>query len=263
MKYDQLQLLNGLKLQNSRFTALAIGVIAFGIIPLVTGLDLTTNADKHIHEIQKKETVDLERLMSINITPTYDTEEKTPVKYVKVNFDTTVIFEGDTIGLTATGIDVDPEVIAIYLFITEPDDDITKYSGEDLGREINSAKAFNQIIELFPTTVPPFYSRTEIPFLKAYQNINIQGVWVKDESNYGYMISGETILTVHPRTDKLLAETNSAVMEQIYETKISTQQQKKTNDVILGLTWIGLAAIPILVGTDILLRIYLKQKIQS
>ena len=247
-----------MKLQNPRFTALALGVIVFGIIPLVIGLDLAVNADKHIHKIQTKETVDLDLLTSINIIPTYESEEKTPVKYVKVNFDTTVIFEGDTVGLTATGIDIDPDVIAVYLFVEEPDYNITKYSGEDLGREINSAKAFNQIIELFPTTVPPFHSREEIPFLKAYQNVNIQGVWIKDEDNYGYMTSDETILTVHPRTDKLLAETNKAILEQITETQLSTQEQKKTNDLILGVTLIGLAAIPILVGTDILLRIYLK-----
>ena len=91
-------------------------------------------------------------------------------------------------------------------------------------------------------------------------DVNIQGVWIIDADTYGYMVSNKTILTVLPRTEKLLVETNKAILEQIYETQLSTQEQKKTNDIILGLTLIGLAAIPILVGSDILLRIYLKVK---
>jgi len=250
-------------MQNPRFTVLAIGVIVFGIFPLVTGLDLTFNADKHIQEIQEKESVDLDILTTLNITPAYKDEEKTPVKYVKVNFDTTVIFQGDKVNITATGVEVTPEVIAIFLFVTESSFDISEFSGDYLAREINSGKRFKNVIELYATTVPPFHQTLEVPFLQANQDINIQGVWIKDSDNYGYMISDESILTVHPRTDKLLAETNKAILEQIYETQLSIQEQKKTNDIILGLTWIGIAAIPILVGTDILLRIYLKTEKQN
>jgi len=235
-------------------------VIALGMLPLFHGLDLSINSDKHIKPIPEKEPVDLDILTSINLTPTYEDEETAMVKYVKVNFDTMVIFEGDTVGLTATGVDVSPEIIAIYLFITEPYFDLTNLSGDNLGREINSAKAFNQVIELFPTDDPPFHKRLEVPFLQAYQDVTIHGVWVVSSDRYGHMVNDKPILRVHPLTDKLIAETNKALLEQITETQLSTQEQQKSNDIILGLTLIGLAAIPILVGTDILLRIYLRVK---
>ena len=231
----------------------------FGFIPFSHGLSLIVTADESEEVTIEGNTFKLEKLTSVNLFPEHKDEQTALFKRIKINFDTMVIFEGDEVGLTATATGVDPKVNAIALVITNPTEKLSQLSLEYLGKEIEAKKDFGQVIELAPFTNPPFHSRVIIPFSETNQDVIIFGVIRTEDGLLHGLRSDQVITTVHPRTDKLQAETNKAILKQIEETEKQTIQQDETNTLFLGLTWIGVSAFPLWFGGEIILRIHLKE----
>jgi len=248
-------------MKSPRLTTIAIIAIILGCIPFVFGLSM-------INENNPVQTVTIEgteyslgAITSVNMVPKFDSKFNstfTPAENIKLNFDTLVIFEGDHIGITTTATGVNSKVSGIALLFN-PDIDITQASNPEIVNEISESKKFGTIIELSPNTNPPFYSRNTIPFLIPNEEVRIQGIALVGNTLHR-LANPEFVTIVHPATDKLQADTNRAILKQIEETKIATEAQERTNNIFLGLAWIGVAIVPILAGTDILLRIHFDSK---
>jgi len=238
-------------------TALGIVLIIGGALllsvkglPLV--LDPTPNkeqTDDIVHPIK------LDKMYTVNLIGDNNSE----LDHVKLNFDTTTIFDGDSVGVTATAFGVKPDVALIGIIIAEQSKNYTKFTGIQAVRDLNIDTAFNQSVILVPQTNPSFQTRTEFTFLQAFKPITFHGFVFLYNQSFAQLSSHETAFTILPKTDKLQAETNLAVLMQINETKKATFSQDTYNNIVLGLTWLGVGAIPVLVGTDILLRIYVSE----
>lgn len=195
--------------------------------------------------------IELDQLTSINLSAI--NSENPPVKRIKVNFDTLVIFQGDVVGVTATASGIDPNVKAIAILFTDPSSDIPTMTKTQLAQEIDITSEFHTTIQLLPTSDPPFNTRAFIPFFISNQQIVIYAVVWTEDGGYNRYLSKQVFAIVQPRTDKLQSETNQLIQQQI-------EKSGQTNILLLGLGWIGIMAIPILMGVDVLLRIHFDSK---
>lgn len=243
--------------KNKRLFILSVILIIIGFVPLVQGLLLISNIEKTEVVTIEGTKFSLDKLTSINLLPKPG-EEDILVDWIKVNFDTMVIFEGDSVGLTATATGINEQVEAIAIIITDPNQKLWELSNKELGQVIEEDKKFLQVLELSRFSDPPFHTRMMVPFLVPNHEVMLLGV-VLTENGLHRLKSDEVVTTVNPRIDKLQAETNRAILLQIEETKKETIEQAKTNNIILGLAWIGVSAIPILAGFNVVLRIYFKE----
>lgn len=259
---------------NPRFTWLAIAVIVlFGIPSLIYGIYLMINADPPPISYEDLKEVNLIEPKTVILTPTYDSEKTAHVKEIAIDFDTIIVFQDDVIKISAKAIDVNPNVMAIYLFVTDPTQNMTSLSGDNLAREINYGIKNKNVLQLFETVEPKFQDSQLVPFYQANQQVTIKGIVVLKDTIHGdidsdnqprhvpaYMELDRHVFTVFPKTVKLEAQTNHAVIQSAKETRKANWEQDRSNNLIQGLTWIGISAIPILVGADILLRIYLGER---
>lgn len=260
--------------RNPRFTVIGVLIIiGLGLPPLIYGMILMFNSDPPALSFDDLKTLNLIQPKTATLTPTYDSEKNALVDQILITFDTTVIFEDDWIGVNATAIGVDPSVLGIVLFVTSPMHDIKSLSGNNLAREINHGIKNNITLQLYSTVEPKFKTREMIPFYQAGQEVTIKGVIILKNTTRGdeklnyqdrnipkYVELNSPVFTVLPKTEKLQAITNNAVILLVNQTRVSNWGQDKANNLILGLTWIGIGIIPFLVGTDMLLRIYLTEK---
>ena len=246
-----------MKIERPWLTGLGMVLIIFGAILLsVNGLPLIL--DPIPHKVQTENVIhpiNLNKLTSIN----WIAEKNPEIGSIKLNFDTVTIFAGDSVWVRATASDVNPNVNAIFVIVTTPEKNYKNYTGIDVMNEVRLDHEFNQTIALSPLSNPPYQTREELAFLQADQPVTFHGFVFLNNGSFVHLDNHETPLTVLPITDKLQAETNLSILKQINETKIANIKQDTYNNIVLGLTWLGVGAIPILVGTDILLRIYVSE----
>ncbi|MEM3063967.1 MAG: hypothetical protein QW177_01180 [Candidatus Nitrosotenuis sp.] len=179
------------------------------------------------------------------------------VDAIRISFDTTTIFQGDEIGVTAVAYGVKPEVKEILVLITDRSFNLETISDKVLYNNVIHMLEDRTAIQLLPSTDPPFSKRQLVPFLIPDQKVTLQAVLVTDSGN-GKLRNNDVVTTVYPRTDKLQSEMYKIINAQYTETRIANIEQDRTNTIFLGFSWVGVALILILAGIDVLMRIYAK-----
>lgn len=235
-----------------------VGIIAilggFGLI--IYGLTFVAQGyvDVKIESVQKTPIKLDDNLLSAQIIEPELAKEADMAKSLKINFDTIDIFQGDEIGVTVSTIGVKPYVALIYVIIADPSFDMNMTTRE-LVQQIEQGKKYRNVIELNPYSNPPFYARQIVPFPQPHQEVVFYATVLHNDGTHERLITNQIFTTVLSKVDKLQAETNMAILQQIDETKISNAQQEQTNKIFMGVSWIGVAIAPMLAGVDILLRI--------
>ena len=228
--------------KQKKLTFVAITAILFGIGFVVHGVILIIEADiAAVNTLEKN----LSKETSLNIVGVGTEQDST--KYIQAKFETSEIFAGDTIELTISAPYASLNLQKITIIVSDPsfyfDDDV------NLLYKAIVRQPPNDIIQLLPNTDPPFQTTKKVKFVEPNQEIVIYAVSFGENTIAKY--KGYVDLKVHAETDRLKVKTDNAILEQINE-------QEKTNKIFLGLAWIGVAVIPTLAGTDILLRIHFK-----
>lgn len=246
------------EIEYPKLTGIGIILIIVGLVILgVKGLPLVL--DPTPHEIQTEDIVHpikLDKVTSVNLI---SFDNNSGFDYIKLNFDTVTLFAGDSVNVKATVYGVKPNVVAIVLLSAEPFKNFTTFTKADIKKEFIIDQAFNESITLTNQTSPQFQTTAKIAFPIAYQPVKFSGFTFLNDGNFSQFENKVKQLTVLPITEKLQSETNLATLLQINATNKATLAQDTYNNIVLGLTWLGVGAIPILVGTDILLRIYISE----
>lgn len=225
--------------EHKRLTSLAVVLIIFSIGFLVWSGSIIIKANTPESSTTE---IKLGEPTFVNIV---GGGEQDFTKYVEVNFETLEVFAGDTISITASAPLASRNLVNITMIIADPD----FYFGDDNDHLFHSIANMppEYIIGLFPNTDPPFKTTKEVKFVKPNQEVMIYAVSFGINSIAKY--KSDVAFTVHSQTDKLQVKTNTAILDQITE-------QEKTNAIFIGLSLIGIAVIPMLIGADIFLRIY-------
>ena len=166
--------------------------------------------------------------MSFTIYPKYKSLEFVPFRDIEIIFEKSDIFEGDIVKVTAIGNEVNDNVVLISLFVVDSTFDISELdSSKAISHERAKLTERQKVIDLFPTTDPPFQTTMKVPFLTT-DKITVNGFYfLKDSEHVIPIKSSGTIFTVNSQNEKLQIETNKALLTQIEETKIVQQEQKK------------------------------------
>lgn len=228
--------------KRKKLTAIAITSIIFGFGILIHAGILILQSEITVENQTDSSEVKLGELVTLNMRGAGMMDS---TKHIKVNFETLEVFAGDTVNISVSAPSASPNLKKITTIIADPD----FYFGDDtetLSRAIENISIEN-IIELLPSTNPPFHATKDIKFFRPNQEVVVYVISVGESSITKY--ASNVAFTVHSQADKLQVQTNNVILEQV-------KQQEKTNQIFLGLAWIGVAVIPILVGIDILLRIH-------
>ena len=230
--------------KRKKLTAVAITAIVFGISFLVYGASLVYASENITTKFQQEPIeISLEGLITLDMRGSGSIHDST--KRVLISFETLEVFAGDTIEITASAPYASKNIKLISVIVG----DRSFYFGDDVGKILRNMDIIPEnIIRLSPDTDPPFRTSKNIQFFRPNQEVIIYAISFGEQSTLAKFKS-DVAFTVNSRVEKLQVQTNNAILEQINE-------QKKTNQIFLGLTWIGIAVIPILAGVDILLRIH-------
>lgn len=131
----------------------------------------------------------------------------------------------------------------IYFIIGTEKDDFSNIKSKQPSDIINEAKIDQKLIDVQKQPDNTFYRKGFWTYPKE-ENIVFIGL-VQDSIDKIHLVpKSSTLVDLKPYSELADAE--------------ERRNNKNSDIVILGLTWVGVGAIPILVGMDILLRIYLR-----
>jgi len=251
-------------LSHPKLAAISTGVIIFGGIVLGIGFDMIfgEKVEKLNSDLEEaKENIrvyDIGEPLTFDLTSAFDPNGTLPAKSIFLTLEKDIIFARDTVKITAKAIDVKNDVSG-FLFVLN--DGTISFTNETTNKEIifegEYAEKHNLLLELSHETKPPFVDETSPRFNRPDVTYHVTGVILFKNESKAVINNSDGLFPIYSKINKLQVDTNKAILEQTDITKISNIQQEITNQVITGLTVIGIAIIPIVGGFDVLIRIYL------
>lgn len=223
-------------------------------------LQLAEQANSQIEFIEKIPEFQVNKPVTINLDQVIKNENAIDVK-ILITLDRGLVFAGDEINYHARSISTNSSnVLGIALLFDHKVMDYSKYSTQQMYNEVEKARPFRQVIEMIPDSETPFNTEGVIPF-PVEQDVYVQGVVFTKDNRFQLLELKESVFKVYPLSSKLELETNRVLLAQAEEQRKATQSQEVSNHRIIGLTWVGIGAIPILVCADMLIRIHLREKV--
>jgi len=213
--------------------------------------------------------------------------------HVCVTFDKSLLFMGDSVNYSATAYSSNPlalnatgglvksdqnNIANLWVVVGDPKIDTINPPDDPFHThtmEILDALDKNHAILLQPTTFDLFskqtsckydtYSTDETYFLNSgtlsfpYEgDEQLDAIVMPKVGEVGNHLDPEPIFRIYPATERLQVVTNQATLDQIQETEKQIKFQDKTDTQIVGLSLVAVLLAPILIGSDIILRIYLE-----
>lgn len=229
--------------EHSRLASVAIVLIGIGIgASFWAGIIINdANQSQNSNEIKFNE------ITPINITGGGDEQDST--KIIKAEFETLEVFTGDKVKLTVSAPQASTNLSEIKIYVGTSDLD-----SSDHNKLLESLEGLppDNTLTLYPNSDPPFTGEKPFKFTIDGQRVVIYAI-SKGINNTYYPYKSNVIFTVYSQIDKLQVKTNNAILEQ-------NAEQEKTNKIFIGLTLLGVAITPMLIGADILLRIHFETK---
>lgn len=141
------------------------------------------------------------------------------------------------INYTITVIADKPNVFdEIYFLSLQPVENVTRFNGENMRSIIDEYNSTDGLFVLEQKT-PIRYVAEGHWFSPVEMDIRVYGILIHDSYGTGIPES-QSLITIGSHLQKLQADTNKELLQQIKETKV-------TNDIILGLTIIVISFVPL------------------
>ena len=222
--------------------------------------ELVTKIEERKSTIEeRKSTIEEYRMgspTSMDLTPTYDSFQISPLERLTIFFESDMIFEGDIVKVKGAATNVKEHIQEIVLIINDGSWSVSGKTLPEIKYEEKQAEKVGRVIVLTSETNPSFSSEIPMKFLSSGE-IHATGIFQFVNNTVSPINIDGKLLPVYSQADKLQVETNKAILKQIDQTELSNFQQERTNQLFLGLSIIAIALAPIISGCDFLYRIHI------
>ncbi|WP_299290360.1 hypothetical protein [Nitrosopumilus sp.] len=232
-----------------------ITIILFNTMPEFEKANI---AESLIDETEKIPLYEINKPITLNLFPVVGQSNATDLR-ILITFQQSVVYAGDEVEYHAR-IVTDQQISniqAIAIIFDHENVEYTKHTRGQIFQEINTAGNFGHAIVLGPDMEEPFSLKGKIPF-PVESEVFVTGFIIR-ENGFETLNLDEPILKIFPTSAKLETEANRALLAQAEQQRISSLVQDISNARLLALTWVGVGAIPIIIGADILIRVYLRE----